>query len=99
MGLWLNSYDRKWLISKRPLTRGSYRMNQIQERSGIVFWKYDLTQSVSIDQALADRAVLSESKGQVGVDCYEHRSWPAWHRHMTYVFLALQFMLWMRLHF
>jgi SRSO17 transposase len=42
---------------------------------------------------------FQEGKGQVGMDCYEHRSWPAWHRHMTYVFLALHFMLRMRLLF
>jgi SRSO17 transposase len=42
---------------------------------------------------------FQEGKGQLGMDCYEHRSWPAWHRHMTYVFLALHFMLRMRLHF
>jgi len=28
---------------------------------------------------------------------YEHRSWPAWHRHMTYVFLGLHFLLRLRL--
>ena len=42
---------------------------------------------------------FQEGKGQVGMDCYENRSWPAWHRHMTYVFLALHFMLRMRLRF
>ena len=42
---------------------------------------------------------FQEGKGQLGMDRYEHRSWPAWHRHMTYVFLALHFMLRMRLHF
>jgi len=42
---------------------------------------------------------FQEGKGQVGMDCYEHRSWPAWHRHMTYVFLALHFMLRIRLLF
>lgn len=42
---------------------------------------------------------FAEGKGQVGMDSYEHRSWPAWHRHMTYVFLALHFMLRMRLLF
>lgn len=42
---------------------------------------------------------FQEGKGQVGMDCYEHRSWPAWHRHMTYVFLALHFMLRVRLRF
>lgn len=41
---------------------------------------------------------FQEGKGQVGMDCYEHRSWPAWHRHMIFVFLALHFMLRMRLH-
>jgi SRSO17 transposase len=30
---------------------------------------------------------------------YEHRSWPAWHRHMIYVFLALHFLLRLRLRF
>jgi SRSO17 transposase len=42
---------------------------------------------------------FEEGKGQVGMDSYEHRSWPAWHRHMAYVFLALHFMLRMRLLF
>jgi SRSO17 transposase len=42
---------------------------------------------------------FQEGKGQVGMDCYEHRSWPAWHRHMTYVFIALHFMLRLRLLF
>jgi SRSO17 transposase len=42
---------------------------------------------------------FQEGKGQVGMDYYEHRSWPAWHRHMTYVFLALHFLLRLRLLF
>jgi SRSO17 transposase len=42
---------------------------------------------------------FQEGKSQFGMDCYEHRSWPAWHRHMIYVFLALHFMLRMRLRF
>jgi SRSO17 transposase len=40
---------------------------------------------------------FQEGKGQLGMDNYEHRSWPAWHRHMIYVFLALHFLLRMRL--
>lgn len=40
---------------------------------------------------------FQEGKDQVGMDYYEHRSWPAWHRHMTYVFLALHFLLQLRL--
>ena len=42
---------------------------------------------------------FQEGKGQVGMDYYEYRSWPAWHRHMIYVFLALHFLLRMRLSF
>jgi SRSO17 transposase len=42
---------------------------------------------------------FQEGKDQVGMDYYEHRSWPAWHRHMSYVFLALHFLLRLRLLF
>jgi SRSO17 transposase len=42
---------------------------------------------------------FQEGKGQLGMDYYEHRSWPAWHRHMIYVFLALHFLLRTRLKF
>ena len=40
---------------------------------------------------------FQDGKSQVGMDQYEHRSWPAWHRHMIYVFLALHFLLRLRL--
>ena len=36
---------------------------------------------------------FQEGKGQLGMDHYEHRSWPAWHRHMLFVFLAGLFLL------
>ena len=42
---------------------------------------------------------FKEGKSQLGMDYYEHRSWPAWHRHMIYVFLALHFLLRMRIKF
>jgi SRSO17 transposase len=42
---------------------------------------------------------FQDGKSQVGMDQYEHRSWPAWHRHMLYVFLALHFLLRLRVHF
>ncbi|HEY7677408.1 MAG TPA: IS701 family transposase [Candidatus Methylomirabilis sp.] len=42
---------------------------------------------------------FQDGKGQVGMDHYEHRSWPAWHRHMLYVCLALHFLLRLRLRF
>lgn len=42
---------------------------------------------------------FQDGKSQVGMDQYEHRSWPAWHRHMIYVFLALHFLLRLRIRF
>ena len=42
---------------------------------------------------------FQEGKDQWGMDQYEHRSWPAWHRHMTYVFLALHFLMRLRIHY
>jgi SRSO17 transposase len=42
---------------------------------------------------------FKEGKDQLGMDHYEHRSWPAWHRHMTYVFLAMLFLLRLRIRF
>ena len=40
---------------------------------------------------------FQEGKSEIGMDHYEHRSWPAWHRHMTFVFLAQLFLLRLRL--
>ena len=35
---------------------------------------------------------FEEDKSELGMDHYEHRSWPAWHRHMRLVFLAHLFL-------
>ncbi len=35
---------------------------------------------------------FQECKMHLGMDHYEHRSWPAWHRHMIYVMLAQHFL-------
>jgi len=40
---------------------------------------------------------FQEGKSELGLDHYEHRSWPAWHRHMRLVFLAHLFLLRLRL--
>jgi len=40
---------------------------------------------------------FEEGKKYLGMDHYEHRSWPGWHRHMTYVILAQLFLLRLRL--
>jgi SRSO17 transposase len=40
---------------------------------------------------------FQEGKSEIGMGHYEHRSWPAWHRHMTFVFLAQLFLLRIRI--
>lgn len=42
---------------------------------------------------------FEDGKKHLGMDHYEHRSWQGWHRHMTYVFLALLFLLRLRIRF
>jgi len=39
---------------------------------------------------------FQEGKEHLGMDHYEHRSWPGWHRHMLFVFLAQLFLLRLR---
>lgn len=39
---------------------------------------------------------FEEGKSHLGMDHYEHRSWPAWHRHMIYVMLAQHFLFRLR---
>jgi SRSO17 transposase len=39
---------------------------------------------------------FQEDKSELGLDHYEHRSWPGWHRHMRLVFLAQLFLLRLR---
>ncbi len=41
---------------------------------------------------------VEESKGEVGLDQYEVRSWHGWHRHMTLALLAHAFLTVMRAH-
>lgn len=38
---------------------------------------------------------FEESKGEVGMDHYETRSWLGWHHHMVLVMLAHHFLVWM----
>jgi SRSO17 transposase len=42
---------------------------------------------------------FEEGKDQLGMDHYEHRSWPVWHRHMIYICLGLHFLLRLRIRF
>ncbi len=42
---------------------------------------------------------FEDGKKYLGMDHYEHRSWPGWHRHMSYVILAMLFLLKLRFKF
>lgn len=43
--------------------------------------------------------IFEESKGEVGMDHYEMRSWLGWHHHMLFVSLAHHFLVRLRIHF
>ena len=43
--------------------------------------------------------IFEESKGEVGFDHYETRSWLGWHHHMVLSFLAHHFLVWLRVRF
>ncbi|MBA7699860.1 hypothetical protein ES703_108564 [subsurface metagenome] len=64
--------------------------------------------SVDIPKEELERAVtmrwpieqcFEDGKKHLGMDHYEHRSWPGWHRHMSYVILAMLFLLKLRFKF
>lgn len=59
------------------------------------------TPRVELCQALVMRwpieQCFEDGKKYLGMDHYEHRNWRSWHRHMLYVFLALLFLLRLRL--
>jgi len=42
---------------------------------------------------------FEDGKKYLGMDHYENRTWPGWHRHMLYVTLAMLFLLRLRLRF
>lgn len=43
--------------------------------------------------------IFEESKGEIGFDHYETRSWPGWHHHMLLSFLAHHFLVRLRIKF
>jgi SRSO17 transposase len=86
--------DRQWLfLRKNNDGEIKYAISNAPKETSLAEFVKASTMRWPIEQC------FQEGKGEVGMDCYEHRSWPAWHRHMIYVFLALHFMLRMRLRF
>ncbi|MBU0708085.1 IS701 family transposase [Patescibacteria group bacterium] len=84
--------DRQWLfLRKNPDGQIQYAISNAPKEIPLAELIKASTMRWPIEQC------FQEGKDQVGMDYYEHRSWPAWHRHMTYVFLALHFLLRLRL--
>ena len=81
-----------WLVLRRD-TDGKlrYAFSNAPEDISKKQLKRALTMRWPIEQCFED------GKKHLGMDHYEHRSWPGWHRHMTYVILAQLFLLRLRL--
>lgn len=76
-----------WLIVRKDEdgTLHYYISNAPENTEKKVFYRV-LTMRWSIEQCFED------GKKHLGMDHYEHRSWPAWHRHILFVFLAMFFL-------
>ena len=76
-----------WLIiRKRTDNQIRYAFSNAAETTTIAELCYASCLRWSIERC------FQEGKMHLGMDHYEHRSWPAWHRHMLYVMLAQHFL-------
>jgi len=83
-----------WLLLRRtPDGQIKYAFSNAPEETPLSELAHASTLRWGIEQCFED------GKGYTGMGKYEHRSWPAWHRHMIYVFLALHFLFRLRLRF
>jgi len=83
-----------WLLIRRTSDgRVKYSFSNAPEDMPLAELAHASTLRWGIEQCFED------GKQHVGMGKYEHRSWPAWHRHMIFVFLALHFLLRLRLRF
>jgi SRSO17 transposase len=83
-----------WLLIRRPAEgQIKYAFSNAPEDMPLAELAQASTLRWGIEQCFED------GKGYVGMGKYEHRSWPAWHRHMIYAFLALHFLFRLRLRF
>ena len=81
-----------WLFLRRSLADGQIKYAFSNAPADIPFQEMIRVSTLRwpIEQC------FQEGKSEIGMDHYEHRSWPAWHRHMTFVFVAQLFLLRMR---
>jgi SRSO17 transposase len=86
--------DRQWLfLRKNADGKIKYAISNAPKHTSLQELTKASTMRWPIEQC------FQEGKSHLGMDKYEHRSWPAWHRHMIYVFLALHFLLRLRIKF
>jgi len=84
--------DRLWLFLRRTSDgQIKYALSNAPEHISLSEMCKASTMRWPIEQCFKD------GKDQLGMDQYEHRSWPAWRRHMIYVFLAMHFLLRLRI--
>jgi SRSO17 transposase len=81
-----------WLfLRKDPDGKTRYAFSNAPNDISIDQMKRIATMRWPIEQCFED------GKKHLGMDHYELRSWKGWHRHMTYVFMALLFLLKIRM--
>ena len=79
--------DPVWLIiRKRTDNQTRYALSNASETTSFE----ELCRASSLRWSI--ERCFQEGKMHLGMDHYEHRSWPAWHRHMIYVMLAQHFL-------
>ena len=78
-----------WLFVRKSLTDGQVRYALSNASEDIPLQELIRVSTLRwpIEQC------FQEGKSELGMDHYEHRSWDAWHRHMTFVFVAQLFLL------
>jgi SRSO17 transposase len=78
-----------WLFLRKSLTDGSIKYSWSNAPAETSFKEMVRVSGLRhpIEQC------FQEGKSEIGMDHYEHRSWDAWHRHMTFVFLGQLFLL------
>ena len=86
--------SERWLVLRNdPDGKIKYALSNAPE-------KLAMLELVRVSQARWPiERCFQENKSELGLDHYEHRSWPAWHRHMRLVFLAQLFLVRLRLKF
>lgn len=78
-----------WLLLRKSLADGKVKYSWSNAPADIPFKEMVRVSGLRhpIEQC------FQEGKSEIGMDHYEHRSWDAWHRHMTFVFLGQLFLL------